>query len=649
MPNPIQRIVRLVLDKRAAAKAESEAKKNLKGIDHGLAALKKTALAVGAAMATAFGVRALSRFLKDSAKVGAEAQAIWNRLGQAVRDAGVNYQAVEQDIHRTANAMQAATKVGDEEFALILTELLTTSHDYAASIREVGTVIDLATAKQIDMKSAAMLVGRAMVGQTATLTRYGIVVKQGQDAMEVLRDSFRGFAVNEAQTFQGKLTQLNNAWDDFKQAIGEALIAGADGKTMLDQLTGAVQELTHQVDIFSRRYGGVNEQFFQDQQALQRILSAAKTPEQALKGLEVFRDETQKQLDAARESVDNSKNAWLETLKAVAIPGGPEPLSVFSRIRTDNKLTVEEVQGLQQTLEYIQKLMTGVKSGAQTVGTTLPPTAPTPRPSIASPTARTLPALGAIPKEIQAGQVAMSAFNQVMADMNHQFDIARTLAEATGDDYASLNNQAQMLTNTMQILAEQGIGASDRRMIALSARLDEIRQKSALVAHQQRLMGEVGQATGEILNAAFGAGIGQLAASKAKQNAILALEQTVQGFVASLNPFTAPLAGAHYAAATQFAGIAAAWGALAAATGGFSGGGGGAGVGGYGGGGAGGQATRNAQPAGPELNVYFTGEGFSAVNPKVQRVVYTALQAAQDSIGGNARVRLFRGNIPQGG
>ena len=53
--------------------------------------------------------------------------------------------------------------------------------------------------------------------------------------MEVLRETFRGFAESEAESVEGKLKQLNNEWSDFKQAVGEAIIAGAEGESMLDK------------------------------------------------------------------------------------------------------------------------------------------------------------------------------------------------------------------------------------------------------------------------------------------------------------------------------------------------------------------------------------------------------------------------------
>ena len=229
MANPIRKLVQLVLDKNAARKTEADAKKTLGAVDKGMAKLKSSALKLGGALAAAFAVKKLFQFGKELIRVANESESIWNRLGQAVENVGINFAVARPEVEAFARAMQDTTKVGDEDFAAILTELITTSGDYKGSLEAVAIVADLAAAKQIELVTASQLVGRAMVGQTGTLSRYGIVLEEGQDAMEVLRDTFRGFAANEVKGLEGQVAQLNNEWGDFKQALGEVLVASANG------------------------------------------------------------------------------------------------------------------------------------------------------------------------------------------------------------------------------------------------------------------------------------------------------------------------------------------------------------------------------------------------------------------------------------
>jgi hypothetical protein len=256
----IRRIVQLILDKATAAQVRREtadalekgtdprkAKRNLSVVESGMAKLKAAAMTLGAALAAAFAVRKIFQFGKEAVRTAMEAEAIWSRLGHAVENAGQSFEELEPHIRATARALQDVTTVGDEDMAGVLTELITITNDVEASLDAVSVVADLAAAKQIELITAAQLVGRAMVGQTSTLTRYGIVIEEGADAVEVMRQRFAGFAENEAQTFEGRLKQLNNEWADFKEAVGAAMIAAGGGTSVLETLTGVVRGLAEWV------------------------------------------------------------------------------------------------------------------------------------------------------------------------------------------------------------------------------------------------------------------------------------------------------------------------------------------------------------------------------------------------------------------
>jgi len=255
----IKRLIQLVLDAQAAAKLEREidaaldkstksgadkARQNLSVAERALNGLKDLATRLGAALAAAFGVRAIINFGKESIRAASEAGAVWNRLAGQLEATGTAFSDVEADIRSAAEAMQESTTVGDEEFAAVLTELVGVTGDYRASLAEVQTVADLAAAKQMDLQSAAKLVGKAMVGQTGELSRYGIIVEDGADAMQLLRERFRGMAENEGATLHGRLEMLSNAWGDFKEAVGDAMIEAGGGTSVLDTLIGTVRGLT---------------------------------------------------------------------------------------------------------------------------------------------------------------------------------------------------------------------------------------------------------------------------------------------------------------------------------------------------------------------------------------------------------------------
>lgn len=256
--NILQRIVRLVFDRTAARKAEGDQKRTVGTMERGFGTLKKAALAAGAAFASAFAFRELIRGVKETVREFIEADKVWNRLAGTLETIGIGFGGVEGQIRAAARAMQDTTTIGDEEFADILQQLVIISGDYEQSLRNVAVVADVAAGAQIDVSTAADLVGRAMVGETGTLKRYGIIVQEGADAVETMREQFKGLAENESRTLGGQIKQLGNEWDDFKQAMGEAFINAADGTSTIDDLTASVKALTEWVE----RHGDSLRAFF---------------------------------------------------------------------------------------------------------------------------------------------------------------------------------------------------------------------------------------------------------------------------------------------------------------------------------------------------------------------------------------------------
>lgn len=654
MANPITRLVRFIFDKNSANKAERDAKSSLGRIGKGFDSLKSKAIALGATIAAAFSVRAIFRFGRESVRIAGEAEAIWKRLEQAIENTGVQYASVRDEINATARAMQDATTVGDEDFARVLSELITTSNDYAKSMDNVATVANLAAAKNIDLMSAAQLVGRAMVGQTATLTRYGIIIKEGEDAMEVLRHQFRGFAENEATTFQGKLQQLTNEWGDFRQAVGNAIIEAGNGRSVLDSLTATVKTMAFWVDENRMELAAWGQVLFAIGRAVaQSFIFIGRITKNAFESL-----------GGAIALFVNKETQRFAIFVNAIIEGINHIPGVNIKFRM-NELTPEEfreqqrllTEGIRENASNMTDALYDLGMAYRDLGKIVADTqreqqkaADTPLPggggrggfAIPEVSFREAPALAPaydIANQIIAifEDLQLSIPNQIMADFNSEMELARNMAALTGMEYSALGTEMDLLAWSIQRLLEAGMDPMDSRLQGLSERLREVQHEQELVNKHNELMASVAGTTGEILNAALGAGIGELAAGKAKQNAIMSAEQLAMGLVASLNPFTAPKAAGHYAAAAQFSAIATAWGALAGVTGGLSGNKGGGGVGGFSDGrqSAGDRASSVQEPS-TEVHIYL--DPLNPNNIDFQRVVLSAEQQARERYGNNVRV-----------
>lgn len=221
------------------ARGASRWRRGLSRIKDALFSMKGLVAGVGAF----FAGRALAGFFGRSIKVAEEGSQVWSRLKANVENAGVAFAEVRPEIEAAARAVQDSTRFGDEDYAAALAELVSTTGDYAGSLAEMNTVLDFAVAKNVDLATAAKLVGRAMIGDTSTLKRYGVIVQENADAMEVLRSQFAGAAEEEGQKLSGRLARLRNNWADVKQAVGEALLENEGAANATDTLAEALVRL----------------------------------------------------------------------------------------------------------------------------------------------------------------------------------------------------------------------------------------------------------------------------------------------------------------------------------------------------------------------------------------------------------------------
>jgi hypothetical protein len=233
--------------KTGLATAQQSFKKFAGGIKKAL-----TAAAIGmAALATsavAIGKKTIQAFSKQEDAV--------NDLRAALTNAGDNAGALVPKFEAFAASIQKTTKYGDE--AILTAMAYGRNLGINANQMEAATkaAVGLAAKYGIDLKTAMMLVGRASQGQTQSLTRYGIVLKEGASDQEkfnqLLNIGAQSFGLAEAQagTTAGKLQQLSNQWGDLQEQIGGLIVESG----ILDKAMDAVRE-----GITTLQHGGLNK------------------------------------------------------------------------------------------------------------------------------------------------------------------------------------------------------------------------------------------------------------------------------------------------------------------------------------------------------------------------------------------------------
>ncbi len=221
---------------------------NLRGID-GMAATASTRLAgmgrglmgFGAA-ATAATAPILFAF-RDSLSLYDTQERAQAKVMQGIKSTGGAAGFAADELFRQASALQEVTRFGDEEILNGVTAQLLTFTNLSGQQFELAQerALDLATTLDGDLRSAAIMIGKALNDPAKGLTamsRAGVTFSEDQTKvikalaqtgdlasaqtliLEELEKQYGGQAQAAAEAGLGAMDQLSNAWGDLKEEVG---------------------------------------------------------------------------------------------------------------------------------------------------------------------------------------------------------------------------------------------------------------------------------------------------------------------------------------------------------------------------------------------------------------------------------------------
>jgi len=231
--------------------------------------------------AVAAGAGEATKALQWSVQQAVASEEIWNRLRFAVEKQGGSWAVAEAGVRAFAAQLQTTTRYSDEQTAVALQTLMNYGMDLDTAMRTVGSAMDFASAKQIDLTTACDLLGKAYSGNTSLLGRYGLAVKETEqvsrsykDIISDLKDGIAEGAISTESlaSFMGALGF--NVFD----ASGKMMTASemirtlnqgfADGQVNMGAFTSAVgqfgistTEAKDKAATFDSVMGLVNERF----------------------------------------------------------------------------------------------------------------------------------------------------------------------------------------------------------------------------------------------------------------------------------------------------------------------------------------------------------------------------------------------------
>jgi len=276
------------------------------------------------------------RFSYDCVKAYGENEQAVARLETALKNQGLETKLISKDLQAYAGELQKTTQYADEtsmEMMALLTTFGLTGDEMKKTLK---SSMDLSTGLGIDLRAATMMLGKAAMGETGTLARYGIVigdnVPKAQRFEEVLRqvnDRFGGATAANMQTVIGKIQSLTNRMDDLKEQVGKRLVPIFEfwmqqlekSVSFVERLAGAEQEglkgreLT--IDSLERQKAAIIEGHRAMEQQLMKSIEWTEQEKQRITSIDKAIDSEKKLSAAETKSAKDSIATGRSRVKAI--------------------------------------------------------------------------------------------------------------------------------------------------------------------------------------------------------------------------------------------------------------------------------------------------------------------------------------------
>ena len=206
---------------------------------------KATGKMVKSFAAVGFAVAAMGAVVSTVLLKSAAEEENVSRLTEGLlKSQGESWDELGVSVDTYLKKLERLTGYNDTDLQVSFNSLLSMGMDYQSALKAMTSVTDLAFSKNMDLESSAKLIGKAFVGETGELKRYGIILDDSLDASEKFAGLTDFISTNltsataRTDTFTGKLNVLKNSLLN----IGEAKM-----DKLLDPLSGIIQRIIDQL------------------------------------------------------------------------------------------------------------------------------------------------------------------------------------------------------------------------------------------------------------------------------------------------------------------------------------------------------------------------------------------------------------------
>lgn len=370
---PDKELAIVIRAKDRATKVVKGLKGGLKGLKDMAARMKKTLLITMAAAAAGF--IALGLAIRKVTKASGIQEDAEKRLQQAMEAVGTFTQKSYRNLLNYASALQEVTRFGDENTISMMANLQTYGMTEKELRKATKATVDLAAAKKMDLTAASELVGKAFVGETGTLSRYGIIIdasipktEKFAAVLKLINERFGGAAQAEARTYTGRLIQMGNTWGDIKEVVGDAITKNKTVLDILGRVGNALERAKKYLEDHREELEKYVTKVVEVAEKISKVVfpiirTAARVFKNATKAiinffarltggsLQLQIDDTRKAIEEINKEIERTKELYRETGKETEDFFGWE-----SNLNEINKKKIELQETLNKLLEEQKKL-----------------------------------------------------------------------------------------------------------------------------------------------------------------------------------------------------------------------------------------------------------------------------------------------------
>jgi hypothetical protein len=247
---------------KETARGLKEVKQESRSTSESFGKLKVAAVALAAAYTAFKGLQTVVGFLKDSGKAAEEEELAMRKLHAVIISMKRDVPGFEKSMLDLASAMQKQTGYADDQIMTAI-QFLSTYKEITNDVmpRALQLTVDIARGWGVDLRTAANMTGKAAMGLTGELRRYGITVDRSTyesrgfiGVLEEIEAQVKGQAKAYRESTTGLKEWIQAVWGDVKEQFGYIVNQVLDPfrksvGEILEGLSGKLQEWREGVDL----------------------------------------------------------------------------------------------------------------------------------------------------------------------------------------------------------------------------------------------------------------------------------------------------------------------------------------------------------------------------------------------------------------